>query len=162
MRNLPNSYSLISQLTGIIILLFSFSSCVYEEFEQEEVPTASQTNKLQAFFVRTAPDKINSSYWASANFVRIEVKNISINNLNNEDGFLNMNGMYSGLEDFRSDTIELILKAAYDNQNIYILASWYDERFDASYGNWLFNGPADDRKTGVSPDGWSSQRNDDN
>ena len=71
--------------------------------------------------------------------------------------------MYDGLKDFNQGAgTELILKAAYDDVNVYLLVSWQDVGYNISQENWLFNGPEDPLKKDEDRFGWTSQQNDDN
>ena len=56
----------------------------------------------------------------------------------------------------------LKLKAAYDDDFLYILVSWQDDSYNISQGNWLYKGPPDPLKPGADRFGWTSQQNDDN
>ena len=122
------------------------------------VSTATQT--LEASKVAIAPNKVTSSYWNTANYLKVTAANISINKLY-PDGWLNMTGSFSGLTSFNGGKDPgLTLKAAYDNENIYILVEWQDAKADFSNGSWLYNGPADSKKSDTTG-GWTSQRNSD-
>ena len=145
--------------------LLSVSSCTWEQIEpiklpQPKVPKATAT--LEASYVASPPNKLQYNYWKTADYRTVNVSNISINNLNSGDGELNMNGTYNGLDDFNGgDSVELTLKAAYDDENVYVLVSWNDKRFDLSQRAFLYNGPSDDL-SGADSTGWTGQGGSDN
>jgi len=121
-------------------------------------PTSEQTSTLEAVYVSTSPSAINSSYWKTADYLKVNSSNVSINNLYG-DGLLNMTGTFAGLTSFNNGNDPgLFLKAAYDANNLYILAEWVDSTVNASNSSWLWKGPADPLKTD-SNGSWTSQRN---
>lgn len=118
------------------------------------------TEELEAAYFWIPQNQLNSSYWKDANYVEVELSDISTGNLY-DDGYLNMTGTYNGLSDFnRGNDPKLTLKAGYDDEFIYILAEWKDTTANASFMSWLFEGPEDFRKND-SATGWTSQRNQD-
>jgi hypothetical protein len=134
---------------------------------EDETPTAppppggKATTTLQAAKVSTPPNTPGSPYWSGANWFPVTSTPMSVGRLYG-DGQLNMSGTYSGTTDFNGgNDPELTLKAAYDNDNMYILAEWTDSDFDVDRRRWLFNGPTDPLKPGESAVGWTSQLNDD-
>jgi mono/diheme cytochrome c family protein len=75
------------------------------------------------------------------------------------DGWMNMTGTFNGLTDYnKGKDPKLVLKAAYDDQNLYIYAEWKDTTVNLSQGSWLFYGPTDPKKSD-DPSNWSAQRN---
>lgn len=150
----------LSLVLGSGILLIA--SCTYYKNEIFIPPVAEETPTLEAVHVTVPPNSINAPYWTTADFLTINVKNITTEQVASGDGLLNMNGTYNGLSDFNDgDAVNLSLKAAYDNEYLYILASWKDKTYNASQGNWFYNGPADPLKEEDTV-GWTSQQNDDN
>jgi mono/diheme cytochrome c family protein len=120
--------------------------------------TSTSTLTLEAVKVTTPPNTITAPYWNTADYLSVAAVSISKNQLYG-DGYLNMTGTYSGLTSFnKGSDPELTLKAAYDNENIYILIQWWDSSADFSNGSWLYNGPADSKKSDTA-NGWTSQRN---
>lgn len=141
-----------------LLCIFSCRNDYYPVPPPPKVPVATGT--LEASLVTTAPSSISSSYWKTADFLPVTAEDVSTGFLYN-DGFLNMTGSFSGLSSFNGgDDPQLILKAAYDNDNLYILAEWYDSELDVSEASWLWNGSPDVLKTD-STGGWTSQRNND-
>jgi hypothetical protein len=121
-------------------------------------PVSEQTATLEAVRVSAPPATINSSYWKTADYLKITAQNASTLQLY-ADGLLNMTGTYNGLTSFSYGTDPgLKLKAAYDNTYIYILAEWVDSTINVSNSSWRWNGPTDPLKAD-SNTGWTSQRN---
>lgn len=145
-------------IAGIMWLTNSCRKDYY--FEPPPPRTAQQTSTLEANLVSAPPDKISSSYWKSADYFKVNLKNVSTSNLY-EDGKLNMTGIYSGLSSFNEGKDPgLILKAAYDYDKLYILAEWTDSDMDLSQATLFMEGLADPLKPD-STGGWTSQRNSD-
>ena len=144
-------------IPGFLLLA---TSCTYH---MNEVFIPSQeTTVLEARRVTDPPMKISSSYWSTADYLVIHEKDIKIGQVSAGDGLLNVNGMYNGVGDFNGGQPSLLtLKAAYDDENLYILATWKDRTFNDRGANWLYDGPSDPRKTQDSS-GWTSQGSDDN
>lgn len=145
----------------LLIILTFFNSCRQDYFHTPPpAKVAKATVNLEAAFVNAAPSSISSSYWKNADYLKVNAKNISTARLY-DDGLLNMTGTYGGITSFNGGKDpELTLKAAHDNEKIYILAEWTDVRMDLSFGSWLWNGFPDMLKTD-STNGWTSQRNSD-
>ena len=122
-------------------------------------PKSDQTATLEASFVNVPPATVNASYWKTADYLKVTSANVSTGQLYT-DGLLNMTGSYNGLASFNNGTDSggLTLKAAYDKDNLYILAEWTDLDVDASYASWLWKGPVDPKKSDTTG-GWTSQRN---
>jgi hypothetical protein len=148
-------------ILGVIIVTYMLKSCNYDYHQVPplpKLPTATKT--LEAEKVILAPSTINSPYWNEANYLIVELKDISTNQLY-DDGGLNMTGTYKGLSSFNNGSnVQLKLKAAYDSENLYIYAEWEDERLDLSTASWLLFGDKDPLKQD-NANGWTSQRNSD-
>lgn len=155
-------FPVIFKIFTAVLSVFYLSSCekdYYYETPPPHVPQATST--LEAARVTSPPSALNSSYWKNADFLEVTAGNISTSRLYG-DGFLNMTGTFLGLPDFNNGAnAKLTLRAAYDNDNLYILAEWSDSVIDASNSSWLYNGPLDPRKADAA-NGWTSQRNGDN
>ncbi len=144
--------------TVLGLLLFT-ASCTY--YTNEPPPISEARPTLEARHVSVPPNSINASYWATATYLTVNVKDINTKMVSPGDGLLNVNGMYNGVSDFNGgDSAELTLKAAYDDENLYILASWNDKTLNVSGNNWYYNGPSDPLKDESSA-GWTSQGSDD-
>ncbi len=138
-------------------------SCTNDIREYTPLPVSEQTMSLEAAYTTQALGSISAAYWNTADYVVIPVENVLTKQADDTDGLLNVNGMYNGLGDFnRGDDALLVVKAAYDDVNLYMLFSWQDRDYNVSQSNWLFNGPEDPLKSGENRFGWTSQRNDDN
>jgi hypothetical protein len=156
MKTLKRSYVLSLALLGAV-------SCSYYQNPPPPVPpTSDETIALEATKVTTPPTTISASYWKTADYILINPEEITKGKTTEEDGLLNMNGMYDGLADFNDgDASELRIKAAYDDDNLYLLATWKDQSFDVSQGSGLYNGPEDEHQSSNDPAGWTRQYNDD-
>jgi len=148
-----------------VILISLLTGCTYYENESIKIPVPevpNATTTLEASYVTTIPNKINSNYWKTADYLPITPQNQSIGKLPAEDGTFNMSGTFNGLADFNvGASPDILLKAAYTKDSLYVLITWKDTRFNASQGNWFYNGPTDPKKPG-STTGWTSQQSDDN
>lgn len=154
-------YRKIHWFWGLIII--NITSCTYYKNEIYIPPVEEKTQMLEAEYVTNAPTNINDPYWKTADYIEVYTNEKQWKQVYDEDGLLNMNSMYNGKTDFNGgDSSHLELKAAYDDTYIYILASWQDKTYNASYANWVFNGPHDQHKPAQDTIGWTSQRNDDN
>lgn len=122
------------------------------------VPVATTT--LEAQYVSSPPSNVNSAYWKKADYLKIKMNNVSIQHLYG-DGLLNMTGTYDGKNSFNKGAdAELTLRAAYDDNKLYILAEWIDSTVDLSHSTWFWDGAADPLKTDTTG-GWTSQSNND-
>lgn len=151
------------------ILLFLLSLTLIVACETEKrfppkgyIPVSPEASEnLEAAYFWVPQDKLNSSYWKDAKFVRLNLSDISTKNLY-DDGFLNMTGTYDGLNDFNNgNDVEATIKAGYDSEFLYLLVEWKDTTANASNMTWLWYGPEDDLKSDSST-GWTSQWNNDN
>ena len=142
------------------LLLFS-SSCEKDYFPQPPKPKIPvQTDMLEASYTNDAPLTINNKFWTQSDYTKISP--VDLNKLNlYSDGLMNMTGTYYGKTQFnKGNNPDIIMKAAYDNQKVYILIEWNDSDLDASSASWLWNGPTDPLKNDPAS-GWTSQRNSD-
>ncbi|MEO8148909.1 MAG: ethylbenzene dehydrogenase-related protein [Bacteroidia bacterium] len=149
-------------LTAIILVgIFTIQSCEKDYNYKAPPPhVAGATATLEAQYVSSAPSAISSSYWKTADYLKVNAVNVSINGVYG-DGLLNMTGTYNGTTSFSKGVNPgLTLKAAYDNDKIYILAEWSDTTVNLSEASWLWDGPLDPLKTDTSGS-WTSQRNND-
>jgi mono/diheme cytochrome c family protein len=149
------------KIAFLLLLIVLAGSCEKDYyFTPPPPPSSDQTTTLEAAFVSTPPTTINSSYWKTADYLKVNATDVSTNNLYG-DGLLNMTGSYLGVSSFNNGVDPgLKIKAAYDNDNLYILAEWTDKDLDLSDGSWLRRGPVDPLKAD-STSGWTSQRNSD-
>jgi cytochrome c553 len=157
--------NLLKSTIGVLMVIILYS-CTYHENEPIKIPkprVPQETLDVETAYVSNiTPNTINSPYWLTSDFKVVTLKDVTTKQVSNEVGLLNVNGTYNGLSDFSEGTnLNLEIKAAYDDENLYLLASWKDESFNPSQHSWLFNGPKDPLKT-ESADGWTSQRSDDN
>ena len=147
-----------------ILLVSIMSGCTYYENEPIKIPAPdvpNATTTLEASYVTTIPNKISAGYWKTADYLPITAQNQIIGKVPAEDGLFNMSGTFNGLSDFNQGVNpDILLKAAYTKDSLYILVSWKDTKFNASQGNWFYNGPADPKKPG-STTGWTSQQGED-
>lgn len=149
---------------GLSIILLGIHSCTDDYFVPFPIPVPEvplETVNLEATYVSSPPTSVNSIYWQEADYSKVVMTDLSTHNLYSEDGLLNVTGTYNGVESFNGGADpELILKAAYDDINLYMLIEWTDSYLDASRSSWLWNGKPDPLKPD-SANGWTSQRNDD-
>ena len=147
---------------GFLTIVISLAGCTYYENESPPKPDVSNpTSTLEASYTTTRPNKIGASFWKTADFLAVTPINLVTARVPPVDGLFNASDLYNGLTDFNNGKKPSIkMKAAYDNDSLYILITWKDTLFNASKANWLFNGPTDPRKPG-STTGWTSQRSED-
>ena len=158
-----------STAIGIVLFFITLSivvdSCQKDYLVPEPIPVpkvAKQTTTLEARFLKNGPSSVNAAYWRTADFLKVDLTDINTKSIYTEDGLLNMTGTYNGLADFNNgDASDLILKAAYDSNKIYILLEWTDTDIDAERASYLFDGKEDPLKPGSLAEDWTSQRNDD-
>lgn len=125
-------------------------------------PVPVNTSTLIAYFATLAPNSINSSFWKSVNYHNVTTSNMSTGLYYTVGKYIesDMTGTFSGKSSFNGGADpELVLRAAYDNTNLYILAEWTDN-LALSYKSWVWNGPV---VVNAAPDsmGWISQHNSD-
>ena len=139
-------------------------SCSYYQNEPIKIPkpvVSVPTATLEANYVTSLPNKVNSAYWKTANYLPVAAQNLLIHQVPVDDGLFNVSGIYNGLSDFNKGKNPLIkMKAAYSDDSLYILITWRDTTYNASKANWLYDGDTDPKKVG-STSGWTSQRSDD-
>ncbi len=141
---------------GLIVVMVGCEKDFY--YETPPPKTSKATTTLEASFTSTAPSTLNSSYWKSADYLIVNSIDLSTNQLY-DDGLLNMTATYLGLNSFNKGTgPDLRIKAAYDNDNLYVLAEWTDLTVNLSNSSWLWNGPVDPLKSDLTG-AWTSQRN---
>ncbi len=152
-------YIFVVLLAGIGLL--TAPSCNKDTYFIPPPPhTPQPTSTLEVMKVSTPPSTLNSAYWKTADYHNVNVSDVSTSHLYT-DGLLNMTGTYSGKTSFNAGVNPgLKLKAAYDNDNVYILAEWTDSDVNLSEKSWLWNGPTDLLKADLA-NGWTSQRNSD-
>jgi len=149
------------RLPSILLCLY-LSGCVSEVVEPPKPVTSEPTSTLEARYVSTPPNKLNASYWKTADYLPLSASNQVTGQVQAADGLFNMSGTYSGLSGFnKGKDPQIKLKAAYTDDSLYVLITWMDTLYNASQSNWLYNGPTDPNKAG-STTGWTSQRADDN
>ena len=119
------------------------------------------TTTLEAWQTTTIPNAPANAYWRTADYYKVISSNLSTGMLYT-DGWLNMTGTYNGLTSFNKGIDPgLILKAAYDKDNLYIYAEWKDTAVHLSEGSWFFYGPTDPLKSTDTSSYWSAQKNSD-
>ena len=145
-----------------ILLCVVMSGCTSDVISPPKPDTSNPTSTLEAKYTTTPPNKINASYWKTAEYLPLTPINLVTGQVSAADGLFNMSGTYSGLTSFnKGDDSKLTMKAAYTDDSLYVLISWMDTLYDASQSNWVYDGPTDPNKAG-SATGWTSQRGDDN
>ncbi|MBL7923891.1 MAG: c-type cytochrome [Bacteroidia bacterium] len=147
------------QLLIALGLVLATGACEEDYFYEVPPPRVAQaTATLEAVKVSTPPATIGASFWKTADFLKVSAADLSTQQLFG-DGLMNMTGTFAGLSSFNNGAApDLKLRAAYDNDNLYILAEWTDTDVDASHSTWLWNGPLDPKKADANL-GWTSQRN---
>lgn len=139
-------------------------NCTYYQNEEIKLPqpkVSRPTTTLEAEYVTSAPNSITAAYWKTANYLPIVSQNMVTGQVPADDGLFNVSGTFNGLSSFnQGKDPKATVKAAYDDNNLYLLVSWRDTTFNMSNANWVFNGASDPNKSG-STSGWTSQRSDD-
>ena len=116
------------------------------------------TTTLEAWKATTPPNSVSSAYWKTSDYYKVVSENMSTG-LTYSDGWLNMTGTFDGMTAFnKGNNPNLVLKAAYDDNNLYLYAEWRDTTLDLSNGSWMFFGKSDPKKSDPT-DGWTAQRN---
>jgi hypothetical protein len=119
-----------------------------------------ETSTLEASYVTSAPLTLSDAYWKSADFLKVPLADLTKNQLYG-DGFLNMTNTFNGLASFNNGTDpRVVMKAAYDNNKVYLYVEWVDNNFNPGFGSAMVNGPADPLKSDTT-NGWTSQWNSD-
>lgn len=148
----------VEKLLALSFISFILSSCTYQEFEPAG---AKLTPQLTAYYTEQPPSSIKDPRWRSLNYYTITVSDQVTGQKPADDGILNTYGTFNGLSSFNKGLgTEVLLRALYDDTNVYIFASWNDESFSPANHNWYYNGPADSKK-GDNGTGWTRQRSDD-
>jgi Ethylbenzene dehydrogenase len=145
-------------ILGLAMTLIYFGACEYENFPEPTPPRQPQeTLTLEASYSASPPLSIKHTYWEKADYRTIALQDISTGNMY-DDGYLNLTGTFNGMSDFNGGVTQpLTMKAAYDQERLYVLLEWYDDDIDVSAESWLFDGPKDSNKSDAT-DGWTSQR----
>lgn len=153
-----NSKVFISGCLSALLLISCNRDYTYETPPPPPPHIAGKTTTLEAWKTTSVPNAPASPYWKSADYFEVVAENMSTG-LTYSDGWLNMTGTFNGKTDFgKGIDPKLVLKAAYDDQNVYIYAEWKDTTVNLSEGSWLFFGPTDSKKADAAND-WTSQRN---
>jgi mono/diheme cytochrome c family protein len=135
-------------------------SCRKDSLYQPPAPhTAQAVTELVANYVTAPPSGLSSPYWKLADFLKVNSQDLSKSNLYG-DGMNNMTGTFLGLTSFNNGANPgLTLKAAYDKDNLYILAEWTDPQVNPEFARWFYKGLADPNKAANDTLGWSQQGN---
>jgi len=146
-----------------IVSLIIFSSC---EWQKEAMPryinVPKSTSNLQAIYVIDTNVTLSSACWQQINYKTISLEDITTGKLPQGDGLLNMSGMIKGILTFGSSA-NMTLKAAYNDDYIFILATWNVKQAYTQPQAWYFNGPSDPLQLASdSSGGWTRQNNADN
>lgn len=136
-------------------------ACEKKYFPKPPGPkTAAETSVLEASYVSTAPTGASDAYWKTADYLKVPVGDLSKNNLFQE-GYLNMTATYGGIVSFnKGGDPKVVMKAAYDDNKVYVYVEWVDNTMDAGYLASILNGPSDPLKSDTT-NGWTSQGNSD-
>lgn len=149
---------------GVLIIAMAMNGC-RKDYNYVTPPPPpphipGPTTTLEAWQTTTTPNSPSSAFWKTSDYYKVVAENMSTNLLYGE-GWLNMTGTYNGLTSFNKGVDpELVLKAAYDNTNLYLFAEWRDTAIHLSEGSWFFFGPSDPLKSDTSSS-WSAQKNTD-
>lgn len=137
------------------------TSCEYDHYPVPPAPkVAKETTDLEAAYTTTAPTTLTAAYWKNADWKKVTASDLSTLKLYS-DGFLKMTGTYNGKTNFNGGTSpDITMKAAYDEQKLYILVEWVDNDFSPMFASTQWDGPADPLKSD-STGGWTSQGNSD-
>jgi hypothetical protein len=148
----------------IPLCLLVTMGCTYFENEPIRIPAPevpNPTTTLEASLVTTIPNKLNSNYWKTADYLEVAAQNLVTSQVPPADGLYNVSGTFNGITSFnKGKNPKIELRAAYTADSLYLLVTWKDTTFNASRANWFFNGPSDPKKAG-STAGWTSQGSDD-
>lgn len=154
-----------TQFIIIFIVLFLISACTWYEnpepyFPKPNVPEATAT--LEVVYVTDGPYQLNNSYWTTSDYFVVNEEDITTGLVTTTEGLLNVNDMFNGKADFnKGNPAAMSIRAAYDDENIYIKITWNDAKYNASQGSLLYNGPIDPLITDDAK-GWTAQGSDDN
>ena len=145
----------------VSITLSLIVACEKKYFVKPPGPkVAVQTTALEATYVSTAPMTISDSYWKSADYLKVSVGTLNKNALYS-NGYLNMTGTYNGTSSFNGGADpKLTMKAAYDDNKLYIYVEWVDNNLDAANAMATLLGAADPLKSDTTGQ-WTSQGNSD-
>ncbi len=158
MKKIDKNKTVFGVLLSLLVLI---SACKYDVIPTPPGPVVPKAlDTLDAVYVSTSPNSLSSAYWATANYHPVTCVNLSTGNLYG-DGLLNMTGTFTGVSDFYGGkSPDLIMKAAYDSINLYILLEWNDSTLNIANSNWYVNGNPDPLKADTISE-WTSQKNND-
>lgn len=156
-NKIANNYGVL--LIAVVIALAT--SCEYDNYPVPPPPkVAKETTVLEASYTTTVPVTLAAAYWKTADWKKVTASDLSTLKLYS-DGFLKMTDSYNGKTSFNGGTsTDITMKAAYDEQKLYILVEWTESDFSPMYAFSLYDGPADPLKSD-STGGWTSQNNSD-
>ncbi|MDH5608552.1 MAG: hypothetical protein OEY56_03655 [Cyclobacteriaceae bacterium] len=153
-------------ISHIILWGWILASCTYYEIPPlkiPEPPRSDETTDLIAEYVATAPGSTTHPYWNTADYVLVSFQNITTGQIPSDMEMLHSSGMLAGVTGFNNGQDGMLkIKAAYDDDFLYVLADWKDATLNPNFSSWLFMGPADPNMPSVDVSGWSGQKNDDN
>src|SRR5437868_15112420 len=87
----------------IIALCLVWMGCTYYENETIKLPqpkVSQPTTTLEAAYTSTAPNKVTSAYWKTANYLPIVAQDLITGQVPADDGLYNVSGTFNGLSDF--------------------------------------------------------------
>jgi cytochrome c553 len=154
-----NALLLVTAATALLL-----SSCEKKYFAGKPVPpppkTGAATSALEAAYVNTPPMTLTDAYWKTADYLKVPVAELNKGAVYG-DGYLNMTNSYYGLTSFNNGTDpKLTMKAAYDNNKLYLYVEWTDNDINPAFAASILDGPADPLKAD-SATRWTSQGNSD-
>ena len=110
--------------------------CTYYENDPIKLPVPevpNPTTTLEAEYVATHPNSISHPYWKKADYLPIAAQDLVTGQVPSTDGVFNVSGLFNGLDDFNlGKDPSISLKAAYDDDSLYVLITWKDTLFNAS------------------------------
>lgn len=151
-------------LLPFVISTYVFCSCESEKLEAPRVPNIPKpTENIEAMYVEDVDISLSSTWWDEANYVNVQLDNVITGEINTEQGVLNVNGTYNGLDDFnKGDSINMTIRSIYNDENIYLLVEWNDNTANTNSKTWFYEGEPDSRKPAEDTTGWTSQKSSDN
>lgn len=152
---------MISNIRYLFVISILLIACEKEYFPQQPPPkTAKQTATLEASYTTTPPITLTDAFWKTADYLKAPVTNLNTDSLY-PDGMLNMTGTFKGTTTFNNGTNpNVVMKAAYDNNKLYLYIEWIDSDISAANHAAQLNAPADPLKTDTT-NGYTSQGNSD-
>lgn len=146
----------------IVLLLLSFTTSCEHDYYHPPTPlkVGKETPVLEASYTTATPITLAAAYWKNANWKKVTANDLSTSKLYS-DGMLNMTGTYNGKTNFNNGSSpEIIMKAAYDEQKIYLLVEWRDSDFSPAIASSTWDGAADPLKPDTAGK-WTSQNSSD-